>query len=155
MTEFVLISCSKSKRDDTHLAKDLYDPSPIFRKRRRFARQRGDSWGVLSARFGYLRPWDSIETYDTHIRDRDAGLWAPFVLRDLLPDLQHLTVDCVVLLAGRKYVDPLVTPLESRGYDVVDYNCGKRPGERMAALDDAIAPGEQTTLQDAGGGARR
>jgi hypothetical protein len=150
MTEFVLVSCSKTKQDGVHAARDLYNPSAIFRKRRRFARKRGDHWGILSAKFGYLRPWEAVEDYERHITDR-SPVWGAFVLGDLLCDLEYLDVETVTILAGSNYVDPLVCELESNGYDVVDYNRGLRPGERMRALDKAVQPGEQTTLVADGG----
>lgn len=145
MTDFVLVSCSKSKLDGVHSARDLYEPSTIFRKRRRFARDRGDKWGVLSAKYGYLRPWDTTPNYERHISDR-TPVWGAFVLRGLLRDLDYYGVDTVYILAGGRYIEPLVCELESHGYDVVDYNSGLRPGERMSSLDDALAPGVQTTL---------
>lgn len=151
MTEVVLVSCSKSKLDGVHLARDLYDPSNIFPKRRRFARERGDHWGILSAKYGYLRPWDVIPDYERKITDR-SDIWAAFVLDDLLDDLAYVDADQVTILAGSGYVDPLIEPLEARGYDVVDWNEGLRPGERMSALDDALAPGEQQTLNGIKGG---
>ena len=143
--EFVLVSCSKSKQDGTHRACDLYEPSPIFRKRVRFAENRDVEWGILSAKYGYLRRWEATPYYQTHINER-SGVWGAFVLRDLLDDLDYYGVEQVTILAGSGYVDPLVGPLESRGYDVVDWNRGKMPGERMAALDEANRPGEQLTV---------
>lgn len=145
MTEFVLVSCSKSKQDGAHPARDLYEPSPIFRKRRRFAEERGDYWGILSAEHGYLPTWKAIEKYERHITDR-SSVWGAFVLDDLLRDLDYLNVEIVTILAGSRYIEPLVCELEAHGYDVVDFNNGLRPGERMSALDDALLPGEQSTL---------
>lgn len=155
MTEMVLVSCSKTKRDGVNQARYLYEPSPIFRKRVQFAAHRDAHMGILSARFGYLRPWDVTPNYDTHIDERTA-VWAAVVLRDLLRDLDFLDVEVVTMLAGRKYVDPLVTPLEGRGYDLVDFNRGKMPGQRMQALDESVAPGDQQELIPAtDGGPRR
>ena len=150
MTEFVLVSCSKSKLDGTHRAEYLYDPSDIFEKRRTFAEREAVEWGVLSAKYGYLRSWEAIGSYDKHISDR-TPVWGAFVLGDLLADLEYLDVDQVTVLAGRRYVDPLVAELEARGYDVLDYNRGLRPGERKRALKKANAPGEQATLVPDGG----
>lgn len=151
MTDFVLVSCSKTKQSGTRLAQDLYEPSPIFRKRRRLARRRGDAWGVLSAKYGYLRPWEATPHYERHITDRSPA-WGAFVLRNLLPDLRYLDVETVTILAGSGYVAPLVAELEAHGYDVIDWNQGKRPGERMQALDEANKPGEQQPLVSADGG---
>lgn len=151
MTEFVLVSCSKSKLDGTHRAEDLYDPSDIFNKRRTFAEREGVEWGVLSAKYGYLPSWEVAETYDKHISDR-TPVWGAFVLDDLLADLDYLGLDQVTLLAGKRYVDPLVVELETRGYDVLDYNRGFRPGERKRALKAANATSQQATISEGGGG---
>lgn len=153
MTEMVLVSCSKSKLNGTHRAADLYEPSDIFQKRCRFRADERVHWGVLSAKHGYLRPWDAVESYERHISERNS-VWGAFVLRDLLDDLEFFDVDQVTVLAGRRYVDPLVAELEAHDYDVVDYNRGLRPGERKRALKKANAPGEQSTLLQTDGGER-
>ena len=141
--ELVLVSCSKSKQTGVHRAGDLYEPSAIFRKRRAFAHQRNAPWGILSAKHGYLRPWEATPEYNVHI-DARTPAWAAVVLEGLLVDLRHYDAEQVTILAGSKYVDPLVAPLESRGYDVVDYNRGKMPGQRMAALNDVLSPDSET-----------
>ena len=146
-TTVVLVSCSKSKRDGTHRAEDLYAPSDIFNKRVAFSNQEGDHWGVLSGKHAYLRPWDVVDSYDMHRKER-SNIWAAFVLRDLLTDLEYWDADEVITLAAKDYVEPLVPELEARGYDVIDYNNGLRPGERKAALLDALQPGEQGTFAD-------
>lgn len=153
MTEVGLVSCSKSKQDGVHLARDLYEPSPIFRKRRRLVETRCDHWAVLSGRYGYLRPWDVVPYYEQHRNSRTA-VWGAWVLHDLLDDLDHWDADQVTILAGQFYVDPLVVELEARGYDVIDPHRGLMPGERMSALNDALAPGEQATLVQADGGCK-
>jgi len=150
MSDFVLVSCSKSKRDGVERAERLYEPSAIFRKRRKFAEREGDAWGVLSAKYGYLRSWEPVENYERHISER-TSVWAAFVLGELLDDLEYHDAERVTILAGSRYVDPLVPELEAQGYDVVDYNRGLRPGERMSALNKANEPGEQTTLAADGG----
>lgn len=150
MTEMVLVSCSKTKQDGTHRSEDLYEPSDIFQKRRRFRKGERVHWGVLSAMHGYLPPWQAIEDYEKHISDR-SPVWGAFVLDDLLADLEYYDVDQVTILAGKQYVDPLVVELEGHGYDVVDFNRGLRPGERKRALKKANAPGEQAELITDGG----
>jgi hypothetical protein len=145
MTEMILLSCSKQKQPGVDRAEEKYEPSPIFRKRRKLAWERADYWGILSAKHGYLRRWDAIKEYDTHISSR-SPIWGAFVLQELLADLDYWGVDQVTVLAGRRYVDPLVTELEAHGYDVVDLHRGLMPGQRMAALDEAIQPGVQSNL---------
>ena len=150
MTEFYLISCSKSKLDGVHRAEDLYEPSDIFGKRQRKAIRDGVAYGVLSAKYGYLRSWDAIPTYEKHISER-TKVWGAFVLRDLVRDLEYHDVDTVTILAGSRYIEPVVAELEARGYEVKDPNEGLRPGERKRALKEALAPGEQTKLVTDGG----
>jgi hypothetical protein len=123
----------------------LYEPSDIFTKRRTFAQKYGDHWGILSGKYGYLRPWDTTPYYEMHRKER-TGVWAAFVLEDLIPDLQYWDTDIVTILAGRKYVSPLRSELESRGFEICDYNEGLRPGERKASLKQANKPGKQATL---------
>lgn len=146
MTEVVLVSCSKSKLEGTHTAANLYEPSSIFRKRRELAQLRGDHWGILSAKFGYLQPWDTVEDYERHITDR-SDVWAAFVLRDLRRNLEYYDADTVTILAGSGYIDPLVAPLESDGYDVIDFNRGKRPGERQQSLDAELESIKNQSLE--------
>lgn len=148
MTEFVLVSCSKSKLDGVHQAADLYEPSSVFRKRRTVG-QRADAWGILSAKYGYLRPWDAIPDYEQKIQGR-SPVWGAFVLRDFLADLEFHDADTVKIFAGGGYVEPLVTELEGRGYDVIDPHNGMMPGERESALKDMLEPGQQATLTDGG-----
>lgn len=148
MTEFALVSCSKSKLEGVHRAADLYEPSSVFRKRRTIG-QRADAWGVLSAKYGYLRPWDAIPGYEKKIQDR-SSVWGAFVLADLLGDLEFHDVDVVKIFAGGGYVEPLVVELEARGYDVIDPHHGMMPGERESALKDMLKPGQQATLADGG-----
>lgn len=143
---FTLASCSKSKQEGTHLAKNLYEPSPIFRKRRKYAHQNGGKWGILSAEFGYLRPWDIVPYYQTHISER-ANIWGAFVLGDLLADLRYYDIDQVTILAGSRYIQPLIDQLEVEGYEVNDFNEGLMPGERMQALNEANESGTQTSLE--------
>lgn len=152
MNEVVLVSCSKSKLDGVHRAGDLYEPSDIFGKRRKLATRRGDHWGILSGKYGYLRPWDTVPSYEMHINER-SPIWGAWVLRDLLADLDYWDADLITILAGSKYVDPLVVELEYHGYDVLDYNHGLRSGERKAALKEALQRGKRATLEEVRGDA--
>lgn len=144
MTEFVLVSCSKSKLDGLRRGEDKYEPSSVFRKRRTLARE-ADAWGILSAKYGFVRPWEVLPDYDMNIRER-MPVWGAFVLQDLLPALEYHDADVVKIFAGSGYVDPLVAELEARGYDVIDPHRGMMPGQRESALKDLLEPGEQTDI---------
>ena len=146
MTDVVLVGCTKTKRDYSAEARDLYDESPLFRKRRRVARIRGDWWGILSAEHGLVRPENWLDPYDTYIGNVDSEAWGEKVLDVLLDDLARHDDPSVTIFAGKKYVDPLVPGLEAEGYEVLDPLCGLIPGQRMSKLDDMAEETEQATL---------
>lgn len=142
---FVLVSCSKSKQEGTRLARNIYEPSRIFRVRRDYARANGDHWGILSAKYGYLRPWERVPYYQMHISER-SPVWGAFVMAELLEALEYRDIETVIILAGSKYVEPLIAPLENAGYTVENPNEGLRPGERYSKLKEQLQPGVQSTL---------
>ncbi|WP_396276200.1 DUF6884 domain-containing protein [Haloarcula sp. 1CSR25-25] len=147
MTRFTLVSCSKSKQEGVRLARNLYQPSRNFRKRVEYATEHGTGWGILSAEYGYLYPTEAIPKYERKISSRN-DTWGAIVLRKLLPVLESHDVDEVTILAGKRYIDPIRTELESREYEVHDPHAGHRPGERYSALCDALSPGEQKNLSE-------
>jgi len=147
MTRFTLVSCSKSKQRGVHLARELYQPSRIFRKRVEHAKEYSDDWGILSAEYGFLHPTEAVPEYERKISSRNHA-WGAVVLRKLLPVLELNDVDEVTILAGKQYIDPIRTELEDRGYEVNDPHAGLRPGERYSALCDALSPGKQADLSD-------
>lgn len=152
MTEVVLVGCTKTKREHPAEARDLYDESPLFRKRRRVARIRGDWWNILSAEHGLVRPENWLEPYDTYIGNVDSEAWAEKVLATLLDDLARHDDPTVTIFAGKKYVDPLVPELEAEGYEVLDPLRGLMPGQRMSKLDDMAEETQQATLVQTDGG---
>jgi len=152
MTDVVLVGCTKTKREYPAEARDLYDESPLFRKRRCVARLRGDWWGILSAEHGLVRPENWLEPYDTYIGNVDSEGWAEKVLDVLLDDLARHDDPSVRIFAGKKYVDPLVPDLEAEGYEVLDPLRGLMPGQRMSKLDDMAEETEQSTLVQTDGG---
>jgi len=132
----VVASCTASKREGEHPARDLYDTSPYFRAQRAYARACADQWFIQSAKYGLVDPNSTIESYDTHVDDlKDTETWATGIATDLAdgPASPPATVE---ILGGRSYADPLVPELERLGYDVIEPLCGLGIGERMAKLDD-------------------
>ena len=52
MRQIGLVSCTKSKRGEPALPRDLHEPSALFRKARAYCEQHHDAWYVLSAKQG-------------------------------------------------------------------------------------------------------
>jgi len=126
-----LIQCTASKRDEPALAEDMYDPSAYFRAMRSWAKDRGDSWFILSAKHGLVAPDNRLKPYD------ERGLTTQQA-KEIAEELHGKGVDTVHITAGRDYTNPLIPELERWGIDVVNHFAGQRIGERMASLDDAI-----------------
>lgn len=130
-----LVGCTKSKRDDPSTARDLYDESRLFRKRRRLAERDCDRWSVVSAEYGLVHPDEKLEPYDTHITDVETAPWAD----DVVDSLAYSDGDHVVLLCGsKKYVDPLRERLQARGLTVTAPIRSLMPGKQYNRLDELL-----------------
>lgn len=128
--EVTLIQCTASKRDESALAKNLYDESAYFRKMRAWAVARGDPWYILSAKHGLLMPYANIAPYD----ERGIGEGKA---EDIARELDCLDVTTAHVCAGRDYTDELVPALEGRGIDVINHFAGERIGKRQQLLSEA------------------
>jgi len=111
----VLVSCVKSKTTGSNPAQDLYI-SDLFQKSSAYAKLIGDSWYILSAKYGLLSPDQVIEPYEktlTKMGVRERKSWANNVMSDLAKIVTHS--DEVVFLAGVKYRENLIHPLKIMG----------------------------------------
>ncbi|QBI90060.1 uncharacterized protein ChaoS9_275 [Halobacterium phage ChaoS9] len=135
--DVALVGCTKRKRDEPAQAGDLYDESPLFRRRRRIARDHAGLWGILSAEHGFVHPATELEPYNTHIRDVDTEAWSAEVLSDLGKLVG--AGDRVVILAGAQdYVDPVRAPLRELDVDVAAPLRKQPPGIQYNILDDLM-----------------
>jgi len=111
----VLISCVKSKTTGPNPAQDLYI-SDLFQKSSAYAKLIGDSWYILSAKYGLLSPDQVIEPYEKTLNEMGVGerkSWAKSVMSDLAKIVTP--GDEVVFLAGVKYRENLIQPLTKMG----------------------------------------
>jgi cytoplasmic iron level regulating protein YaaA (DUF328/UPF0246 family) len=108
----------KKKCDGPAPARDLY-LSPLFRGLRQYAESHADSWYILSAKYGVLRPEQVISRYEetlNTIGKRDRLAWAEKVQKQLL-DLLPSDAE-VILLAGERYRENIEPFLRKRGHSV-------------------------------------
>lgn len=115
MPHIGLISCVGAKRPCAAQARDLYT-STWFSKSREFVEQQCDTWFILSAKYGLVKPTDIIEPYEEALSKkpvRQRQEWARRVWAALRPSLNHN--DRVTILAGEKYRDHLVPLIEQHG----------------------------------------
>ena len=99
-------------------------------------RQNFDTWFILSAKHGIVKPDQILEPYNLTLNTLKADArhqWAETVLAELmkvLPDSASIT-----FLAGSKYREYLAQPLHERGYDVHIPMQGLRIGKQLQWLD--------------------
>lgn len=164
---FVIVGCGSAKRDrelvpgtlrvKRYPLRELYT-STYFRKKREYAETVADEWCVLSALHGLRYHGEEFEPYDVSIEDLDD---------DQLDDLAHrvgmmliewitwdtTTVEEIVVLAGKKYIDPLrkrdafSAGIEPRVTFPFQQNELGGIGEQMAWLDERINAHEQKQAQ--------
>ena len=132
----VLVSCVKSKLPYAAAARDLYT-SAWFNKARSLVEASGAPWFILSSFYGLVAPDRRIAPYEYTLNDlgvADRRAWALKVLEQLLPHArQHRRV---VMLAGARYREFLVAPLERAGIVVDAPLEHQRIGEQLGTLSD-------------------
>ncbi len=114
----VLVSCVKSKTSKTAPAQDLYI-SDLFKKTSAYAKLFGDRWYILSAKYGLLAPDQVIEPYEKTLNKmgvQERKSWAKQVMLDLEKILS--LSDEVIFLAGKRYRENLIKPIEELGCQV-------------------------------------
>ncbi len=102
-----LVACVSQKRAEPARARDLYQ-SDWFRKARAYVTAQGGRWFILSAHHGLVAPARMIEPYNVTLGDMPAierRAWGERVSAQLAEQIGPRTP--VVILAGRRYRDPL------------------------------------------------
>jgi hypothetical protein len=113
-----LVSCVKSKQPSPAPAKDLYT-SALFRGMRGFAEANADAWYVLSAEHGLLDPDHVTAPYERTLNKmvkaarEECAERVRGQLAAVLPPRAE-----VIVLAGERYREGLVSFLEGRGHRV-------------------------------------
>jgi len=127
-----LVACVAQKGPRRSPAKDLYR-SDWFKKARAYVEAQGGPWMILSAKYGLVSPDQPISPYEQTLNTMTAKqrrAWARPVLQRLL----NINPKRVVILAGRKYRDDLVTPLRGQGIRVVVPMEGLGIGQQLGWL---------------------
>jgi cytoplasmic iron level regulating protein YaaA (DUF328/UPF0246 family) len=130
----VLVSCVKSKLEFAAEAKSLYT-SAWFVKVRSLVEAAEANWCIISSRYGVVEPDEVIAPYDFTLNTlgvAERRQWASKVLTKLEPKLCRARK--VVLFAGARYREFLVTPIRRRGLRVDIPMENLRRGEQLAWL---------------------
>lgn len=137
MRDVVLIGCTKRKFEGPSPARELYQESPLFRKRLRYAESlEPNLMLILSAKHHVLGMDEMIEPYDETLnemsREERRG-WASKVL-DQLQELVAPEGDRFVILAGRAYYSDLLPHIPHHEVPTD----GMPIGETMRFLSNAV-----------------
>lgn len=139
MTTLALVSCSKLKQPRAAIAEALYSPSDLFRKSYRFARQNADVVYILSAKYGIVPTWKTLEPYDETLATMAADArrrWAERITPALRAAVAAHSIDRIIWLAGSKYIRPEFLEIDVEHSQPL---AGLQIGERLRFLKDAGA----------------
>ncbi len=106
-----VIGCSASKvgdddparRDELLPATERYD-SWLFDKRQAAVDAHCDDWWIFSGQFGAVTPEEELPWYDKRLDDNPPAIQR-ILARQVVAQLPD--VDCILILAGRDYWEPL------------------------------------------------
>ncbi len=138
MAQIVLVSCVSKKRDFPTMAQDLY-VSDWFLKASVYAKEIGDRWFILSAKYGLVPPNKTIEPYNVTLKSMSVNsrlMWAVKVINDLGKFV--IPGDMIVFLAGVTYREHLVDPIRKMNCRISIPMEGLRIGEQMQWLNQQI-----------------
>ncbi|MCK4269837.1 MAG: hypothetical protein KAW93_05095 [Methanogenium sp.] len=106
----VVVPCGKTKiwkKNPNHgpvMAKDAYTGT-LFRLNRQYAEQFGDSWVILSAKYGLISPDTLIEDYNVTFNDPSTNPAGPKQLREQVIGFGFCSFETIIALGGRTYRD--------------------------------------------------
>jgi hypothetical protein len=132
--DLVLVGCVKKKFDVPAPARELYT-SPLFRKERVYAEQKGVPWFVLSAEHGLVAPDEVLAPYDLRLSktSRDyRRAWGARVVERLGEVVGPVRGKTVEVHAGSAYTESIRDLLNREGVTVVEPLAGLPMGARLA-----------------------
>lgn len=138
VTKIALVSCVKKKQCTPMPARYLYC-SDWFRKASAYAMCIADEWYILSAKYGLVEPDRVIAPYDVTLNRMSAAerrAWAVRVWDELKEKLKP--GDKVVILAGIKYRERLINPIQAMGCSIEIPMAGLRIGEQLSWLKQKL-----------------
>jgi hypothetical protein len=130
-----LISCTKSKKSYSCPAKELYQPSNLFRSAFDYCSKHYDYVAMLSAKYGLLLPDERIAPYDLTLKsmnEAEQKKWAERVFSQLSSKLPMSDISEVFLHAGLVYRVHLARLLEDQGIQCTVPLEGLSIGEQVA-----------------------
>ena len=114
-----LVSCTKSKFQETLIPKELYMKSSLFKKVRKFCELYHDKWFIMSAKYHLLDPdGDPIEYYDFSLNKfnkSEREEWAKVIFNQLKD--RKILSQKLIIHAGKRYYEELIPLLRAENID--------------------------------------
>ena len=140
MVKIVLLSYTKAKLDKASPAQDLYSPSPMFQKTKRYGESlKPSKIYILSAKHHLVPMTKKLAPYDLTLKDmskEEKDKWGKIVASQMSKAGVNLKKDKFVFLAGSEYIKPLL-PYIPEG-NIEKPMEGKRMGERLQWLNNQV-----------------
>lgn len=143
MNKLIIVQCGDRKiwKDHTELgkipAKDAYT-SPYFKKHRAYAERFGDRWVILSAKYGFLNPDETIEDYNVSFKRKKSGPISFSELKEQVVDKGLNHFDEVVVLGGKEYLEATQKAFEDTQSNVLSPFEDLKIGIRMSKINEAL-----------------
>lgn len=140
MAKIVFLSCTKSKKDKTCPAQELYSESPMFQKTLAYGKKlRPDKMFILSAMHHIVPLEKKLAPYELTLKDmgkEDKQKWGEYVSKQAPKLGIDLSKDKFIFLTGSEYSKPLTDyiPEKNMSFPLE----GKRFGERLQWLNQQI-----------------
>ena len=143
----VIVPCSKKKVWDKFpnsgsvYAKDAY-VSSYFKLCRKYAEKFGNSWVILSAKYGFIRPDFVIPTnYDVSFNNSKGKVVSTQKLKEQARGLRFQRYKSIIVLGGKQYVQISKNVLEGYGVQIIVPLESLGIGKRQAKIKKALAKG--------------
>lgn len=136
----IIVSCSKKKLLSAKpvKAKDVYT-SGYFKLCRQYAERFGNSWIILSARYGFIPPDSLISSnYDTSFKKKHSNCVTVEKLREQAKDMDLQAFRPIISLCGKEYFKVIKNTLEPWGLKIYNPLEGLKIGCRQKEIKAAI-----------------
>lgn len=150
----VIVPCGKEKIWDREpgrgptAACEAYT-SGFFRTNRAYAERFGDASVVLSAKYGFVRPFDLLPgTYNVTFNRKASGLATVEMLREQIRELALDGYGTIVCLGGTQYRRVVEEAFAPFGTKIVAPFAGLKIGAMQGATKRAVTTGEPFPKSD-------
>ncbi|MEM4292820.1 MAG: peroxide stress protein YaaA [Thermoplasmata archaeon] len=150
MKTVCIVACGKMKIWDKNpnagktRAEEAYIGGPTKSSIKYAKKFHPDDWFILSAKYGFLRPDDLIESYNVTFKKKHTNPISVDELSNQIIEKGLGQYDRIVVLGGEDYVEVVKKAFEKASLkkEILTPLAGLRSGERVHCLTEAIQKNE-------------